>query len=255
MTPTAELYKENCFVIGYDEEYIKDAFGQEPVMHENKELMEYLAAHIGSKEPSEKGFALDEPYATLYFTLSWLRKVREETDPVSQNPHWEISCDPVFHMEPGPPMIQVQMAAYQPVTEWLEELGARHVDLPLLYIYSREQEEEAKEDFFNHIGLENSNPILEQWNTLSAEEKALACYLQHHTDNHYRQSLCGAIMLLKGRISDAQFAQICCAASSISPHLGDVSEEMFKQIFRHFTDKAKEVQTVFKMLACDTVEK
>lgn len=248
MKATVKPYKNNLYAIHYGDDSIKGAFGGEPISHESKKLMEYLAEHISTKEQSEKGFALDEPYATLYYILSWLPMVKAGTDPVSDDPHWEISCDPVFHLESGPPMIAVQMAAYQPVIEWLENMGASHTDLPLLYISTQEAEENAKSDENNYIGEENSQPILDQWNSLTVHQKAAGMFLQYHIDPGYRHSLCGATMLLKGLITEEQFAEICCAAGNISPYLGDVSEEMFQNLYTHFQKMALSAQKVVGML-------
>ena len=248
MEATVKSYKNNLYVIQYGAESIKGAFAEEPISHESKKLMEYLAEHISTKEPSEKGFALDEPYATLYYILSWLHMVKAGTDPVSDDPHWEISCDPVFHLEPGPPMIAVQMAAYQPVINWIESIGASHTDLPLLYISSQEAEEKAKTDVNNYIGEENSQPILDQWNSLTVNQKAAGMFLQYQIDPGYRHSLCGATMLLKGLISEQQFAEICCAADNISSYLGDVSEVMFKNLYNHFKEMGLSVKKVVDML-------
>lgn len=247
MKATVKKFKDDLYAIRYGEEHIIGALG-EPLVHRNKDLMEYLAAHISTKQESERGFALDEPYATLYYTLSWLPEIENQTDPISLDPHWEISCDPVFHMEPGPPMILVQMAAYQPVKDWLEAIGAKYVDLPLLYIHSEEDLVEAKKKPFNYIGEENSTRIMNEWNTLTNPEKALACYIQYHTSPYNRNSLCAAILLLKSKIKDQQWAEICCAANNISPYMSDVSKKEFNNHKKYYKAVAGSIQTVRTLL-------
>lgn len=249
MKAKVQLLKDNLYSIRYGKGSIISAFG-EPLVHPNKELMVYLAEHISTKEASERGFALDEPYSTLYFTLSWLPVVENQTDPIAKDPHWEISCDPVFHLEPGPPMIQVQMAAYEPVKSWLEELGADYVDLPLLYLYSEEALEEARKEAYNYIGEENSSLILKEWDTLSDPEKALTCFIQYNTLPHSRNSLCGAILLLRGRITGQEWAGISCAAGNISPYLGDVTKKDYNNHMKYYQAVAESIPEVMRLLNC-----
>ena len=240
-------YGDGFYAIRYGKEYIRGALG-EPLVHRSREVMEYLAAHINTKKQSERGFALDEPYATLYYTLSWLPVIENRADPISLDPHWVISCDPVFHLEPGPPMIQVQMAAYEPVKAWLEELGTDYVDLPLLYLFSEKDLEEARKEPGNYIGEENSSLILDEWNALTDAGKALACFIQYNTLPHSRNSLCGAILLLQGRITGQEWAEISCAAGNISPLLGDVSKKDFNNHMKYYQAVAGSIPEVLRLL-------
>lgn len=147
-------------------------------------------------------------------------------------------------------MIQVQTAAYQPIKEWLEELGAAYVDLPLLYIHSEEALEEAKKKPNNYIGEVNSSLILAQWKALTDPEKAFACFIQYNTNRYSRNSLCGAILLLQGKITGQQWAEISCAAGNISPYLGDVSKKDFNDHMKYYQAVAESIPKVLRLLNC-----
>jgi hypothetical protein len=228
-------YTEKTWALKHEKGWIIAASGQSPLVSENKKLLEFLSENINKKEPGQRGFALDEPYATLYFTLSWLNAIEEGKDPLSGDSEWEISCDPVFHLQPGPPMIQIQLEAFAPIFNWFEEIGAEQVDLPLIYAGSHEELEELKNDPSFRIGKKNSQAILKQWNSLTDNERAVAYFLQHQI-SRFEHSLCAALLFIKGKLTNDQFAQTCCAAECISPEMADVSKKEYNQAIKHFKD-------------------
>ncbi len=227
--------------------WILNPYDDSPLLSEKKSNIEFLAKNINKKEISERGIALDEPYATLYYSLYWINKINAGKDPISDDPEWEISCDPVFHLQPGPPLLQLQIAAFTPVINWLEKNGVKHIDLPLFFTNSKEEWEDLKKDPAHLIGGDNSHSILKEWNKLSTNEKAVSYFLQYNI-SAFRHSLCASLLFLTKEITNSQFTEICCAAEGISPMMGDVSEKDYDKMLLNFKYLADQANVVLKIL-------
>lgn len=236
MQATVERREAGKYGIWIDDNWLRTHFEPEPIELTNKELLDQIVNQInaGNEPVVLKEGALEEPHLPEYYLASFCTKINGGFDLVRDDYRWIISCDPIFHPIRGNEK-EVQLKYYEPATNWLELIGARHAELPQRF-ESRETLEDNGELENYLIDPDSAEKVLEHWEKLDNEEQAAFYYIYLNAEHNF----IGAFLVLKGVIKPQEFGKLVTASLGVTPEFPGVTESTFKDGWTHYSNIAEE---------------
>lgn len=224
-----------------EEDWLKTYFDPTPIESEDKSLLNKFVSQLKAEEAHLEisDGKIEGSQLPLYFILSFYSKIiNNNFDLISDDYDWIISCDPIFHPVSGPEQ-SAQLSYFDPVLEWLDEIGVKHKILPQRFQSKEELIEEGQLDEYM-INEDSTDTIFEHWNVLSDVEKAAFYYIYLNAEHNFIASF----LALKGWIDPDSFGQLVTASIGVAPEFIGVTESTFNDGWKHYSKIVRDALSV-----------
>ena len=243
MNVSVEKTSTGKYGIWLEDDWLKTHFDPIPLETEEKFLIDKLAGEVNTAQNALEIIdgRVITPSLPLYHILSFYSQItNNQFDLISDDYDWIISCDPIFHPVSGPEQ-SAQLSYFEPVLEWLDEIGVKHKILPQRFQSKEELIAEGQLDEYM-IREEYTDTIFEHWNVLSTLEKAAFYYIYLNAEHNFIASF----LALKGWIQPDEFGKLVTASIGVAPEFMGVTETTFNEGWNHYSTIVKNALQVKK---------
>lgn len=222
------------------DEWLQTHFDPIQLECDEKLLIEELAGQMTSAagELEISNGRILSPKLPLYNVLSFNIHVRNGFDLVTDDYHWIISCDPIFHPVSGSEQ-SYQLRYFDAAIEWLELIGAKYRILPQRFESREELIEEDRLDEYL-IDEKSADIIFDHWNILTQMEKAAFYYIYLNSEHNFIASF----LALKEMIDPEAFGKLVTASIGVAPEFSGVTKKTFEDGCTHYTQLVSNVMGI-----------
>lgn len=219
------------FKLEFDNQIVKLCRTDIDMETDKPELLKIIAEELDPEQYQLEDGDIHGQYVPFYYFLSKVLMAEMDDEEGFFNDehfHWMISCDPFFHLNPGPESAS-QYGYIDFAIKKLEEAGGRHEDLPLLMAFDEETMTERREDPDYYVDIETAEIIRGYFVKLPSVRKGLFYQLWSETG----WSVWIPLLWLNDLCEDDQFSTGIISLQNLTPDFGVTIQE-FKEEIKHY---------------------